>query len=223
MKPFFNIAPDLQYRLVAEDTVDAAKKLPRSLLISTTANKISCLVVVVLIVLTAGNVNSLFEQPLGASGHPLGAIIQLTYNAAQGSKSLACAPFGLMLPIFTMCCININTAASRMIFSFVRDDRNPFVHKIMAKVSFLRISRNSLYQVSNSAIGSAKRASATSVHYTGRNISMSASLDQFRLVSRLPSNRLAGRAVALDDLYFGDWLLALLTNLPTRSAWYEMH
>ena len=130
---------------VAEDTIDAAKKLPRSLLISTTANKISCLVVAVLIVLTAGNVNSLFEQPLGISGHPLGAIIQLTYNAAQGNKSLASAPFGLMLPIFTMCCININTAASRMVFSFVRDDRNPFVHKIMATVSILRIVCNVLF------------------------------------------------------------------------------
>ena len=119
----------------AEDTVDASKRVPRSLLWSTTANKISCLTCAVLIVLCAGNVIELFSAPLGASGHPLGAIVQLIYNASRGSKALASAPFGLIAPILTMCCINNTAAASRIVFSFIRDDHNPVVQKVMAMVS----------------------------------------------------------------------------------------
>lgn len=120
---------------IAEDTAEASKRIPRSLLYSTTANKILCIIVAVLIALSAGNVNDLFTGPYGASGHPIGSIIQLTSNATRGNKALASAPFGMMAPIILMCCVNTTAAASRMVFSFVRDDRNPFFQRLMASVS----------------------------------------------------------------------------------------
>lgn len=88
-----------------------------------------------MICLTAGDVDALFTGPYGASLHPIGSIIQLTLNAARGNIALACAPFGLILPIIIMCCINTTAAASRTMFSFVRDDRNPVVQKWLASVS----------------------------------------------------------------------------------------
>lgn len=125
--------------------MNASKRIPRSLLWSTTANKISCIICGILIVLCAGDVDELFAQPLGISGHPLGAIVQLIYNASRKNKALASAPFGLVAPIFMMCCINTTAAASRMVFSFIRDDHNPVVHKVMARVS---ISMNSMNNMS---------------------------------------------------------------------------
>lgn len=89
----------------------------------------------ILIVLTAGDVNKLLERPLGLSGHPLGAIIKLTYNAGRGNKTFACAPFGLIALLLVMCCINTTAAAARMVFSSIRDDRNPTIHRLMAMVS----------------------------------------------------------------------------------------
>ena len=85
----------------AEDTVQANRRIPRSLLWSTSANAILCIIVAILICLCAGNVNELFTGTYGASGHPIGSIIQLTYNAANGNKALASAPFGLVCPIST--------------------------------------------------------------------------------------------------------------------------
>lgn len=127
-------------KATAEDTVEASKRIPRSLLWSTTANKILCIIVAILIGLTAGDVNALFAGPLGASGHPVGSIVQLTFNAARKHKALASAPFGLIAPIVVMCCVNTTAAASRMVFSFVRDDRNPYVRKVMAPVSVLTLN-----------------------------------------------------------------------------------
>lgn len=120
--------------------MNARKRVPRSLLLSTTGNKILCIVCAILIVLCAGNVNELFGQPLGESGHPLGVIVQLIYNASRKNKALASAPFGLIAPIFMMCCINTTAAASRTVFAFIRDDRNPVVHKILARVSLVMSS-----------------------------------------------------------------------------------
>ena len=96
---------------------------------------ILCIIVAVLIGLCAGNVNDLFKEQFGSSAHPVGSIIQLTYNAARGNKALASAPLAMMLPIIIMCCINTTAAASRMMFSFIRDDRNPHMQKLMLSVS----------------------------------------------------------------------------------------
>ncbi|KAK5173804.1 uncharacterized protein LTR77_002485 [Saxophila tyrrhenica] len=117
---------------IAEDTVDAGRRIPKSLLWSTSANALLCIVVALLICLTAGDVNALFAGPYGGSLHPIGSIIQLAANAARGNTALASAPFGLILPIIIMCCINTTAAASRMVFSFIRDDRNPVVQRWMA-------------------------------------------------------------------------------------------
>ena len=121
--------------VTAEDTVEAGRRIPKSLLWSTSVNAILCIIVALLICLTAGDVSALFEGPYGGSYHPIGSIIQLTSNAARGDKSLASAPFGLIAPIIIMCCINTTAAASRMVFSFIRDDRNAVVQKWMASVS----------------------------------------------------------------------------------------
>ena len=86
-------------KYIAEDVVDASRRIPKALLWSTTANKVSCLICAILICLCAGDVALLFTGPLGASGHPLGAIVQLTYNAARENKALASAPFGMIAPI----------------------------------------------------------------------------------------------------------------------------
>ena len=127
--------PSAEHTVVAEDTVEAGKRIPQSLLWSTYSNKILCIIVAIMITLCAGDVNSLFTGPIGSAGHPVGSIIQLTYNAARGNKALASAPFGLILPIILMCCINTTAAASRMVFSLIRDDRNPYVQKFLASVS----------------------------------------------------------------------------------------
>lgn len=71
---------------------------------------------------------------LAASGHPIGAIVQLTYNAARGNKALASAPFGLIAPLAMMSCINICAAGSRLLYSLIRDDNNPTVQRLLAKV-----------------------------------------------------------------------------------------
>ena len=126
---------------IAEDTVEASRRIPRSLLWSTSANALLCIIVAILICLCAGDVNALFSGPFGASGHPIGSIIQLTSNAARGNKALASAPFGLISPIIVMCVINTTAAASRMVFSFIRDDRNPYVQKVMASVSVIQPCR----------------------------------------------------------------------------------
>jgi hypothetical protein len=101
---------------------------------TTTANILSCVPCGVLIVLSTGDLETLFTQPIAASGHPLGAVVQLVYNAARGNKALASAVFGMIAPIMMMSSINTTAAASRMIFSFIRDDNNPFVHRVMDKV-----------------------------------------------------------------------------------------
>ena len=72
-----------------------------------------------------------------------------------------------------------------------------------------------LYTASYSVIGSPEGPSATYIHRTDSNLSMFVALDQFRLVSRLPSNRLPGRAVALNDIFSCNRLLALFADLPT--------
>ena len=118
---------------LAEDTVDPSRRIPKSLLWTTTLNKLACIIVAVLVGLAAGNVGALFGGPLGLSGHPFGAIVQLVFNAARERKDLASAPFALFACILMICAINATAAASRMAFSFIRDDRNPGVHKLMAR------------------------------------------------------------------------------------------
>ena len=126
---------------IVEDTVDASRQVPRSLLWTTCANMLSCIPLVALVVLCAGDIDTLFTEPLGASGHPFGAVIQLIHNAGRQNNALSSAVFGLIAPIFMMSSINTTAAASRMLFSFVRDDYNPAVHKLMHKVMwiFLRL------------------------------------------------------------------------------------
>lgn len=120
---------------VAEDTVNASERLPKSLLWSVAANGVSCIIIGILICLCAGDSDYLFSakaSPFYASGHPLGPIVQLTYNATRENKAAASSVFGLIAVILVMAAINTTAAASRMVFSFIRDDRNPVVHKIMA-------------------------------------------------------------------------------------------
>ncbi|KAK3712082.1 hypothetical protein LTR37_009173 [Vermiconidia calcicola] len=118
---------------LVEDTVDASRQVPRSLMWTTCANMLSCIPLVALVVLCAGDINTLFTEPLGASGHPFGAVIQLIHNAGRQNKALSSAVFALIAPIYMMSSINTTAAASRMLFSFVRDDHNPTVHKLMHK------------------------------------------------------------------------------------------
>lgn len=124
-------------QVTAEDTVNAARRIPRSLLWASSVNALLCVIVALLICLTAGDVDALFAGVYGSSTHPIGSIVQLTANAARGNIALASAPFALILPIVVMCCINTTAAASRMLFSFIRDDRNPVVQKWLAAVRFL--------------------------------------------------------------------------------------
>lgn len=117
---------------LAEDTVDPTRRVPKSLLWTTSLNKVACIVCAILVALACGDVGALFGGPLGASGHPFGAIVQLIFNAARGRKDLASAPFGLFAAILMVCSINATAAASRMAFSLIRDDRNTWVYKIMS-------------------------------------------------------------------------------------------
>jgi choline transport protein len=91
---------------LAEDTVEPSRRVPRSLLWTAGLNMLACLIVAILIGLTAGNVGELFAQPLALSGHPFGSIVQLVFNCAQGRKDLASAPFGLFGAILLVCAIN---------------------------------------------------------------------------------------------------------------------
>lgn len=109
--------------------------MSRSLAWSVSANFIICVVVALLICFSAGDVDALYEGVYGASAHPSGVVVQLTVSAARGNKALASASFGLIAPIVVMCCIDTTAATSRMVFSFIRDDRNPTVHRLMASVS----------------------------------------------------------------------------------------
>ncbi|KAK5115016.1 hypothetical protein LTR85_010054 [Meristemomyces frigidus] len=117
---------------LAEDTEDPRTEIPKSLLLSTTVNSFSCIVVAILVTLCAGDVN-LFTGPLALSGHPLGSILQLFLDATRGNKSAACSVFALSAIIFAVCSVNTTTTSSRMLFSLIRDGRDPLVTKVMAK------------------------------------------------------------------------------------------
>jgi choline transport protein len=121
---------------LAEDTEDPTREIPQSLLLSTTVNSVTCVIVSILITLCAGDPN-LLTGPLAVSGHPLGSILQLFVDATRGNKSAACSVFALCSILFMVGCINTMTTASRMLFSLIRDGRDPIVTKLMANVSFL--------------------------------------------------------------------------------------
>ena len=63
------------YFKTAKDTVEANRPIPKSLLSSTLANPLLCIIVARVIRLTAGNLNALFSSPFGASGYSIGSII----------------------------------------------------------------------------------------------------------------------------------------------------
>ncbi|KAK5131252.1 hypothetical protein LTR08_001157 [Meristemomyces frigidus] len=117
---------------LAEDTENARTEIPKSLLISTTVNSFSCIVVAILVTFCAGDAN-LLTGPLALSGHPLGSILQLFLDATRGNKSAACSVFALSAIIFAVCTVNTTATSSRMLFSLIRDGRDPFVSKLMAK------------------------------------------------------------------------------------------
>ncbi|KAK5170561.1 uncharacterized protein LTR77_005149 [Saxophila tyrrhenica] len=117
---------------LTEDTVEPSKRVPRSLLWSTTLNETACIICAVLVGLNAGDIGSLWGGPLGATGHPFGAVVQLVYNASQERRGLTTAVFGLLAAILLICSINVTAAASRTVFAVIRDDRNPYVSKWMA-------------------------------------------------------------------------------------------
>lgn len=104
------------------------------MLLSTTVNSLTCVIVAVLVTLCSGDPN-LLTGDLALSGHPLAFIIQLFFDAARGNRGPASAIFALCATIFAVCVINTTTTSSRMIFSLVRDGRDPYVTKILAKVS----------------------------------------------------------------------------------------
>jgi amino acid transporter len=121
-------------RQVAEDTEDPRTEIPRSLLLSTTVNSFSCIIVAILVVFCAGDPN-LFTGDLALSGHPLASIMQLFYDATRGNKNAACSVFALSAIIFAVCTVNTTTTSSRMLFSLVRDGHDPIVIKLLARVS----------------------------------------------------------------------------------------
>lgn len=109
-------------------------EIPRSLLLSTTVNSFSCIVVAILVTFCAGD-SALLDGPLATSGHPLGPILQLFLDAARGNKSTACSVFALSAVIFAVATVNTATTSSRMLFSLIRDGRDPIVTKLFMKVS----------------------------------------------------------------------------------------
>lgn len=130
LRPFF-LASTAQ--VTWPETVDPRRRVPRSLLWTTSLNKVACILCAVLVGLAAGDVGALFGGQYGLSGHPFGAIVQLVSDAARGRKDLASAPFALFSCILMVCSINATAAASRMAFSFIRDDHNPVVYRLTAK------------------------------------------------------------------------------------------
>ncbi|KAK5744121.1 hypothetical protein LTR17_002151 [Elasticomyces elasticus] len=117
---------------LAEDTEDPRNEIPKALLLSTTVNSFSCIVVAILVTFCAGDL-ALSDGPLAISGHPLGSILQLFVDATRGNKSTACSVFALSAIIFAVATINTTTTSSRMLFSLIRDGRDPVVTKLFAK------------------------------------------------------------------------------------------
>lgn len=117
---------------LAEDTEDPRKEIPRSLLLSTTVNSLTCIVVAILVTFCAGD-PKIFSGPLAISGHPLGTVAQLLLDATRGNRNIASAVWALCAIIFAVCTANTMTTASRMLFSLVRDGRDPVVTKVLAK------------------------------------------------------------------------------------------
>ncbi|KAK3073197.1 hypothetical protein LTR53_005436 [Teratosphaeriaceae sp. CCFEE 6253] len=117
---------------LAEDTANPREEIPKALLLSTTVNSLTCIVVAILVTFCAGDPN-LFTGDLALSGHPLGAILQLFYDGARGNKNAACSVFGMCAIIFGVATINTTTTSSRMLFALIRDGRDPLVSKVFAK------------------------------------------------------------------------------------------
>ncbi|KAK5164305.1 uncharacterized protein LTR77_010000 [Saxophila tyrrhenica] len=110
---------------------------------------LSCIPLVALVVLCAGDIATLFAEPLGASGHPLGAVVHLIFNASRQDNALSSAVVGLIAPISMMPSTNTTAAASRMLFLFVRDDHSPFVYRAMYKLMAVTCSLYSRFYQPN--------------------------------------------------------------------------
>jgi hypothetical protein len=190
---------------VAEDTKDAGRRLPWSLMGSVALNEILCIIVAVLICLCAGNVDDLFAGPYGASGHPNGSMVQLTVNVARGNKTLASVPFALMAPIILMCVVNTTAAASRIVFSFIRDDRNTHVQQLLKSVG----ATYSSSRIADGPPGSREATNTAHNHYPHDTHANALALDHLRLIRRLSSNILTGDAVISNELHLRHLLFAV--------------
>ncbi|WP_280664371.1 MULTISPECIES: amino acid permease [unclassified Kitasatospora] len=109
---------------LAEETRDPRRHAPRAILRALTAAFLAGGVLMLVGMMAVGNIKA---QELGTLGMPY--LIKSTLGSGLGDVFLVCSAIAI-----TVCCLAVQTAAIRLLFSMARDGRLPFGASI-AKVS----------------------------------------------------------------------------------------
>ena len=105
--------------LTAEETSDASRAMPRSIMWSTYANAFLGFIMVITLIFTMGDLEKIAET---ATGYPF---IQVFYNATGSKAGTSVMTLCIILPL-TGSVIACIATASRQIWSFARDQGIPF-------------------------------------------------------------------------------------------------
>ncbi|HEY1968406.1 MAG TPA: amino acid permease [Pseudonocardia sp.] len=109
---------------LAEETVNPRKHAPRAILRAITAAFLVGGIMMVVGMMAVGNLHA---KELTTSGMPY--LLKSTLGNTLGDVFLVCSAIAI-----TVCCLAVQTAAIRMIFSMARDERLPF-GSVLARVS----------------------------------------------------------------------------------------
>jgi urea carboxylase system permease len=101
---------------LAEETREPRKHAPRGILRAITAAFVAGGLLMLIGMMAVGNIHA---SELGTSGMPY--LLKSTLGTGLGDTFLICAAIAI-----TVCCLAVQTAAIRMIFSMARDKRLPF-------------------------------------------------------------------------------------------------
>lgn len=182
-------------------------------MLSTTVNSLTCVFISILVTLCAGDPD-LLTGDLALSGHPLAFIIQLLFDAARERREPATAVFVLCAILFGVCTINTTTTSSRMLFSLVRDGRDPYITKILAKVSpyWVPPDRKPGFSVCLLSVGLRKQRPPAQMRCGRVDLACGHSVDQLRLSSGIFGDSVTGGNVARDHVLSGLCLFAGLQH-----------
>jgi urea carboxylase system permease len=105
---------------LAEETKEPRKHAPRAILRAITAAFVAGGLLMLIGMMAVGDIHA---SDLGTSGMPY--LLKNTLGTGLGDVFLICSAIAI-----TVCCLAVQTAATRMMFAMARDNRLPFSHAI---------------------------------------------------------------------------------------------